>query len=308
MPNRNHDDHLDAEELLISALTELADTDDPQMTDALLDVARAAADVIDQRASQDDDELPEPEPPSAEPQQGTKPRWRPLFTEPPRERAKPVPRPEPPSWSLPMPRSRRQSRVVVQHQPARLPRDRADVRPTSLRVEAGRGQGELSQHGRSQRGHSHAVDSPPARSLPPRPRSSAPHTNDSPAERSPRPSPPLQVEEIRSELAKAMGHLGTEPVAPTERDEIASAPAPTRRPAHRPSQTGADLKAWRQGEGLTQQEAAARLGVAQGTISKAESRGGRALGESMRRVLADALGSAEYSGSPTAGKRLNPLE
>jgi hypothetical protein len=50
--------------------------------------------------------------------------------------------------------------------------------------------------------------------------------------------------------------------------------------------SGVDLAAWRAQLGLTQQAAADRLGVRQGTVSKAESRGGEALGAALREALA----------------------
>lgn len=56
-----------------------------------------------------------------------------------------------------------------------------------------------------------------------------------------------------------------------------------------PTLTGADLAAWRARHGLTQQAAADRLGVRQGTVSKAESRGAGALGPALREALAGAL-------------------
>lgn len=60
-------------------------------------------------------------------------------------------------------------------------------------------------------------------------------------------------------------------------------------PEDRPPLTGADLGAWRARHGLTQQGAADRLGVRQGTVSKAESRHGDALGPALRDSLAEAL-------------------
>lgn len=57
----------------------------------------------------------------------------------------------------------------------------------------------------------------------------------------------------------------------------------------RASLTGADLSAWRSRLGLTQQAAADRLGVRQGTVSKAESKGATVLGEALHDALADAL-------------------
>jgi len=58
-----------------------------------------------------------------------------------------------------------------------------------------------------------------------------------------------------------------------------------------PALTGADLAEWRAGLGLTQQAAADRLGVRQGTISKAEGRRDKVLGESVRRALTRAIGA-----------------
>jgi hypothetical protein len=56
-----------------------------------------------------------------------------------------------------------------------------------------------------------------------------------------------------------------------------------------PTLTGADLAAWRARHGLTQQAAADRLSVRQGTVSKAESRGTGALGPALREALAGVL-------------------
>jgi hypothetical protein len=53
--------------------------------------------------------------------------------------------------------------------------------------------------------------------------------------------------------------------------------------------TGSDLTAWRTRHGLTQQAAADRLGVRQGTVSKAEGRSGALLGPALRDALADVL-------------------
>jgi DNA-binding transcriptional regulator YiaG len=60
-------------------------------------------------------------------------------------------------------------------------------------------------------------------------------------------------------------------------------------PEDRPPLKGADLAAWRTRHGLTQQAAADRLGVRQGTVSKAEGRSGAALGPALRDALARAL-------------------
>ncbi|MCK6536686.1 MAG: helix-turn-helix domain-containing protein [Polyangiaceae bacterium] len=56
-----------------------------------------------------------------------------------------------------------------------------------------------------------------------------------------------------------------------------------------PTLTGSDLAAWRARHGLTQQAAADRLGVRQGTVSKAEGRGAGALGPALREALAGVL-------------------
>ena len=70
----------------------------------------------------------------------------------------------------------------------------------------------------------------------------------------------------------------------------ASMPAPSVPKDDRvPMLTGADLGAWRERLGLTQSAAADRLGVRQGTISKAEGRAARTLGETLQGALAEAL-------------------
>ena len=61
------------------------------------------------------------------------------------------------------------------------------------------------------------------------------------------------------------------------------------RPDRQAALTGADLANWRSRIGLTQQAAASRLGVGQGTISKAESKGTVPLGPALLRALAAAL-------------------
>ena len=66
---------------------------------------------------------------------------------------------------------------------------------------------------------------------------------------------------------------------------IAAAPQPDP-----PALVGADLAAWRARLGLTQTSAADRLGVGQGTVSKAESRPKAELGPVLQKALANALG------------------
>ncbi len=64
-----------------------------------------------------------------------------------------------------------------------------------------------------------------------------------------------------------------------------------------PPLTGSDLTAWRTRHGLTQQAAADRLGVRQGTVSKAEGRSGVLLGPALRDALADVLADEHRSAS-----------
>lgn len=62
--------------------------------------------------------------------------------------------------------------------------------------------------------------------------------------------------------------------------------------AEQPPLTGTDLANWRSRLGLTQQAAADRLGVRQGTISKAEGRQYKALGPAVQAALASVLAEA----------------
>jgi len=66
------------------------------------------------------------------------------------------------------------------------------------------------------------------------------------------------------------------------------APQPVRSDTHT-TLTGAELASWRNRLGLTQQAAADRLGVRQGTISKSESKGRVKLGPTLLRALTAAL-------------------
>lgn len=61
------------------------------------------------------------------------------------------------------------------------------------------------------------------------------------------------------------------------------------------SLTGADLAGWRKRLGLTQQAAADRLGVRQGTVSKAEGKPRKVLGPMLREALSEAL---RFEGRP----------
>jgi DNA-binding transcriptional regulator YiaG len=69
------------------------------------------------------------------------------------------------------------------------------------------------------------------------------------------------------------------------RDEARREAEQRRHREGQPPLTGADLSAWRKRLGLNQQAAALRLGVAQGTISKAERRGAKPLGPALQRAL-----------------------
>ena len=92
--------------------------------------------------------------------------------------------------------------------------------------------------------------------------------------------------------ARAPSPKAATPRVPQPAAVAAPTPAPPRSPSRTspadaglPALTGADLAAFRRGAGLTQVAAAQRLGVTQGTISKAEGNARAALGP----ALADAL-------------------
>lgn len=94
--------------------------------------------------------------------------------------------------------------------------------------------------------------------------------------------------EAATEAARVMlADLPSDRRPPTQR----VAEEPIRFPSgnEAPPLTGSDLTAWRTRHGLTQQAAADRLGVRQGTVSKAESRAGALLGPALRDALADVL-------------------
>lgn len=85
--------------------------------------------------------------------------------------------------------------------------------------------------------------------------------------------------------------------AVTPASEVApSVPPPSQGPSPAaanggpPALTGADLAAFRRGAGLTQVAAAQRLGVTQGTISKAEGSPRAALGPTLQEALRMVLG------------------
>ncbi len=94
------------------------------------------------------------------------------------------------------------------------------------------------------------------------------------------------------------------PAAAAANDSASSAPSETveEEPKRFPSRgdtsrplTGADLSRWRARLDLTQQVAADRLGVRQGTVSKAESRADAILGPTLREALAEQLDAERRS-------------
>lgn len=110
---------------------------------------------------------------------------------------------------------------------------------------------------------------------------------------------------IQKKTARRHGVDDRRAVAPARREERPSTPAAgsSKRvqpappisapiPAHtdgKATLTGADLASWRSRLGLTQTDAARRLGVGQGTISKAEAKGSVPLGPALLHALAAAL-------------------
>lgn len=94
----------------------------------------------------------------------------------------------------------------------------------------------------------------------------------------------------RARAAESRPNRSDPPEAGVERNEPSK--EPDRFLQDEPaSLNGADLSAWRSRLGLTQQAAADRLGVRQGTVSKAESRGRSPLGPALHEALAGALRS-----------------
>ena len=108
-----------------------------------------------------------------------------------------------------------------------------------------------------------------------------------------RPAPPAAASQSPATVAK---------VRPPKRDvEQRPVPPPVLKEpdrflqAEQPPLTGADLADWRSRLGLTQQAAADRLGVRQGTISKAEGKRDAVLGPTLLAALADALRAEKRS-------------
>ncbi|MBN2801157.1 MAG: helix-turn-helix transcriptional regulator [Deltaproteobacteria bacterium] len=92
-----------------------------------------------------------------------------------------------------------------------------------------------------------------------------------------------------AEPADAAAEVGWEEFEASPAEDAPEEPARFLISDAAPALTGADLAAWRARHGLTQQAAADRLGVRQGTVSKAESRGAGALGPALREALARVL-------------------
>ena len=107
----------------------------------------------------------------------------------------------------------------------------------------------------------------------------------------PAPHPDLRLvaDDFRDAVATATADLLKRP-----NQAEPQAPRPTRS-EKRTTLTGSDLASWRSRLGLTQSAAASRLGVGQGTISKAESRGTKPLGPALLRALATALAREQHS-------------
>ena len=108
------------------------------------------------------------------------------------------------------------------------------------------------------------------------------------------PSPPKRSSTSRPDLQRVVGDVRnavastTVDLAKRPRKAEPLVPRPVRSDTHT-SLTGADLAIWRSRLDLTQQAAADRLGVRQGTISKAESKGRVKLGPTLLLALAAAL-------------------
>lgn len=105
-------------------------------------------------------------------------------------------------------------------------------------------------------------------------------------------TPPKVPRREPSARAPARGPWQAGPVASTSTagsrvDPVKVAP---------PALTGADLVRWRKQRGLTQRAAAALLGVAHGTVGKAEMVPCRALGEALTVALGRVLGSERGGG------------
>jgi DNA-binding XRE family transcriptional regulator len=111
----------------------------------------------------------------------------------------------------------------------------------------------------------------------------------------PTPPPVPQPRPAGLSIEVAKESAGTAPVSVTDAEpqrNTPPAPVSPESTAILPQLTGADLASWRSRLGLTQQAAAERLGVRQGTISKAESGPEIVLGPALRQALLVAL-SAE---------------
>lgn len=90
--------------------------------------------------------------------------------------------------------------------------------------------------------------------------------------------------------ASAGSRVESDGCAPAKVSAAAPAPDPPERQAGIGAPTGDDLVRFRQAHGLTQREAAARLGVAHGTVGKAEAAPGRPLSPQLAEALLAASG------------------
>lgn len=111
-----------------------------------------------------------------------------------------------------------------------------------------------------------------------------------------RPALQVAVRAAMEEARKARENPGAAPVVGTTRASpvaaVAGGPtavgpveAPGPAAAERGGLAGADLARWRAAAGLTQREAAVKLGVAHGTVAKAELASGKQLGKQMGEAL-----------------------
>ncbi len=92
-----------------------------------------------------------------------------------------------------------------------------------------------------------------------------------------------------AERADDTAEVGWEPFEASPAEDAPEEPNRVLMSAAAQALMRADLAAWRSRHGLTQQAAADRLGVRQGTVSKGESRGAGALGPALREALAGVL-------------------
>lgn len=108
---------------------------------------------------------------------------------------------------------------------------------------------------------------------------------------SPRPEPAAKPPRLApNPPASGASRIERAPANPSSQPPAFAAPAAAVAAAPAPALTGADLAAYRRGAGLTQVAAAQRLGVTQGTISKAEGNPRTVLGPALHEALRLAAG------------------